>query len=72
MSHIVVETEAGQISAELGRLGVSSRVRVHAVVEVLDQPTGTMAAIAVAGRGFEWLAEEPDLYSDADLVERTG
>jgi hypothetical protein len=23
-----------------------------------------------AGRGFDWLADEPDLYSDADLVER--
>jgi hypothetical protein len=27
-----------------------------------------MAAIAEAGGVFDWLADEPDLYSDADLV----
>ena len=30
-----------------------------------------MAAIAQAGKGFDWLADEPDL-PDADLVERAG
>jgi hypothetical protein len=29
-----------------------------------------MTAINAAGGAFDWLAEEPDLYSDADLVER--
>jgi hypothetical protein len=28
-----------------------------------------MAAIAQAGKGLDWLAEEPELYSDADLIE---
>ncbi len=27
-----------------------------------------MTAIAEAGGAFDWLADEPDLYSDADLV----
>ena len=27
-----------------------------------------MAAIAQAGGAFDWLADEPDLYTDADLV----
>jgi len=31
------------------------------------QPKSTVNA---AGGGFEWLKDEPDLYSDADLVER--
>ncbi len=32
-----------------------------------------MAAIAQAGGVFDWLAGEPDLYTDADLVSpRTG
>jgi hypothetical protein len=31
-----------------------------------------MAAIANAGKGFDWRAEEPDLYADADLVECAG
>jgi hypothetical protein len=30
-----------------------------------------MAAIAHAGKGLDWLAEEPDHYSDVDLVEPT-
>jgi hypothetical protein len=29
-----------------------------------------MAAIAAAGKGFEWLADEPEPDSDDDLVER--
>ena len=29
-----------------------------------------ISAINATGGGFEWLADEPDLYSDADLVER--
>jgi hypothetical protein len=28
-----------------------------------------MAAIAQAGKGLDWLAEEPEFYSDADLIE---
>ncbi|MEA2738132.1 MAG: hypothetical protein QOH05_1439 [Acetobacteraceae bacterium] len=27
-----------------------------------------MAAITQAGKGLDWLAEEPELYSDADLI----
>lgn len=29
-----------------------------------------MTAINAAGGAFNWLAEEPDFYSDADLIER--
>ena len=31
-----------------------------------------MAAVAQAGGAFDWLAEEPDLYTDADLPRRAG
>jgi hypothetical protein len=72
MRHIVLDAEAGQVSAELTRRGIDARARVHVAVDVLDTPELPMAAIASAGKGFDWLAEEPDLYSDADLVERTG
>jgi hypothetical protein len=46
--------------------------RVHVAVDVLEAPELPMAAIAGAGRGSDWLAEESDLYADADLVERAG
>lgn len=72
MQQIILDAEAGDVSAELARPGVAADIRVHVQVEVLDPFEPPMAAIAEAGKGFDWLADEPDLYSDADLVERTG
>ncbi len=68
MNHIVLDVPAGQVSAELSRRGVAGHVRVHVEVEVVDAPDLPMGTIAQAGKGFEWLAGEPDLYSDADLM----
>jgi hypothetical protein len=31
-----------------------------------------MGLIAQPGKGFDWLAEEPELYSDAEIVGRPG
>ena len=43
---------------------------MHVVVEVVEGADALpMAAIAQAGGAFDWLADEPDLYSDADLAE---
>ena len=69
MSRIVLDAEAGQVSAELARRGVSSYALVHALVEVTSDGEPRMAAIAQAGKGLDWLAGEPELYSDADLIE---
>jgi hypothetical protein len=70
MSQIVLDAEAGQVSAELARRGIPPHVRVHVLVELTPEggelPT---AAIAQAGRGLDWLTDEPELYTDADLVE---
>jgi hypothetical protein len=72
MRQIVLDAEAGQISAELTRRGIDAHARVHVQVDVLDPAAPSMAAIASAGKGFDWLADEPDLYSDDDLVESAG
>jgi len=72
MQQIVLDGEAGQISAELARRGIAPDARVHVVVEITDSCEPPMAAIAEAGKGFDWLANEPDLYSHADLMERAG
>ena len=71
MQRITLDAEAGQVSAELARRGVAANVRVHVLVEVMDSDADAlpMAAIAQAGGAFEWLADEPDLYTDADLVQ---
>jgi len=69
MQQIVIDAPAGQVSAELKRRGVAANANVHVVVEFLDDSSLPMAAIAEAGKALHWLAAEPDLYSDADLVE---
>ena len=71
MGRIALDAEAGQVSAELARRGIAAGTRVHVVVEVVEGPDVLpMAAIAQAGGAFDWLADEPDLYGDADLAER--
>ena len=71
MGRIALDAEAGQVSAELARRGIAAGTRVHVVVEVVEGLDALpMAAIAQAGGAFAWLADEPDLYGDADLVER--
>jgi hypothetical protein len=72
MSQIILDAEAGQLSAELARRGISPHALVHVLVEVTLDGELPMAAIAQAGNGLDWLAEEPELYSDADLVESAG
>ena len=71
MQQIILEAGAGQVSAEPSPRGVAADTRVHVLVEILDSAEPPMAAIAQAGKGFDWLADEPDL-PDADLVERAG
>jgi hypothetical protein len=71
MSQIILDAEAGQVSAELARRGIPPHTRVHVLVEVTPGVELPMAAIALAGKGLDWLAEEPELYSGADLIEST-
>ena len=70
MHKISLDAEAGQVSAELARRGIAGSTRVHVLVEVMDDSNGSlpMTAISQAGSGFDWLTDEPDLYTDADLV----
>jgi hypothetical protein len=65
-----LDSEAGQLSQELTRRGIGARARVHAVVEVVEPEELQLSALAQAGGAFEFLAEEPDLYADDDLIER--
>jgi hypothetical protein len=70
MERFILDAEAGQVSAELVRRGIAADARVHVLVEVRDAEELSTAAIAQAGGAFDRLAGEPELYSDADLVER--
>lgn len=64
---IALDTMAGEVSAELVRRGIAPGTPVHVIVE-LREPPRPQAAIAQAGGAFDWLGDEPDLYSDADLL----
>ena len=70
MQTITLDAEAGQVSRELARRGIPPALRVHVLVEVPDHEAWPMAALAQAGGALDWLAGEPDLYTDADLRER--
>lgn len=70
MRRMTLDIEAGQVSAELAHRGIPPRTRVRVLVEVPDDTDLPMAALAQAGGAFDFLADEPDLYSDADIIER--
>ena len=70
MQRLTLHAEAGRVSEELARLGISGGTRVRVVVEVIEQEMPPMSALAQEGGAFEFLAEEPDIYTDDDLIER--
>jgi hypothetical protein len=70
MRQILKDVEAGKLTEELGRRGIPPHQRLRVVLETLDEDDLPITAINDAGRAFDRLADEPDLYSDDDLVER--
>lgn len=72
MREMDLDTEAGQVSTELARRGIAAGTRVHVLVKILGDEDLPMAALAQAGNAFDWLAGEPNLYTDADLVKSAG
>ncbi len=67
---MILDIEAGGVSAELVQRGVPAHARVHVLVQVLDETAVPTTALTQAGDAFDFLAEEPDPYTDADAVER--
>ena len=70
MRQILNDVEAGRVTDELQRRGIPSRQRLRVVVESIDADEPSITTMNAVGGAFNWLAEEPDLYSDADLIER--
>ncbi|MGE0223127.1 MAG: hypothetical protein AB7F35_19555 [Acetobacteraceae bacterium] len=69
MERLTLEIEAGRVSAELARRGISPATRVQVVVDIPSAEPPSQAALAQAGGAFDFLADEPDLYTDADLIK---
>ena len=70
MRQILTDIEAGKLTDELRRRGVSPGQRLRVVVESIDTDEPSITSMNAVGKGFDWLADAPDLYSDDDLVER--
>jgi len=68
MRQILNDIEAGKVTDELSRRGIPSGQRLRVVVESIEPDEPSITAMNAAGGAFDWLAAEPDLYSDADLV----
>ena len=70
MRQVMNDIEAGKLAEELHRRGIAPGQRIRVVVESIEDSNLPITAINASGGAFEWLNEEPDLYSDADLAER--
>lgn len=70
MRHVLNDIEAGKVTDELQRRGIPLSQRLRVVVESIEAEEPSLAAMNEAGGACRWLADEPDLYSDADLIER--
>jgi hypothetical protein len=70
MKQVLNDIEAVEVSDELRRRGIPPRQRLRVVVESIEAEEPSITVINASGGAFDWLAEESDLYSDADLVER--
>jgi hypothetical protein len=74
MRSIIDRIEAGEILPpdELARLGLAPRRLLRVIPETVEAEDAEIGITAMNARGgaFAHLEDEPDLYSDADLIER--
>lgn len=70
MRQVLSDIEAGKLTEELKRRGIPPHQRLRVTVESIDDDALHMTAVNASGQAFDWLADEPDLYTDVDLVER--
>jgi hypothetical protein len=69
MAILKIDTEAGRVSEELVLRGVPAEALVHVIVDLAPKRVpDPLVALAEAGKAFEFLGDEADLYSDSDIV----
>ena len=68
MRYVLENIEAGDLAVEMTRRGIALRQRIRVVVETLSGDADLpLARTAEEGRAFDFLADEPDLYGEADI-----
>lgn len=71
MSEIIEKIAVRDIQQELARRGLSASAQVRLIVEPVDDDgLPDVTAINAASGSFKFLDDEPDLYTEADLIER--
>ena len=70
MKQVLDNIAAEQVFSEMSRLGIKPHQRVRVAFEVIEGENIPIARMAQDGGAFDWLADEPDLYSFNDLKER--
>jgi hypothetical protein len=66
---VTITAPARDVSAELARHGIGSSALVTVVAEVVEENEQDLplTALVTEGGAFDWLRDEPDLYTDADI-----
>lgn len=67
MRQVLENIEAGQVQAEMARRGIRPRQRVRVIFETIESDDIPIAQMAQDGGAFDWLKDEPDLYTVADI-----
>ncbi|MFA6021741.1 MAG: hypothetical protein WC722_15875 [Rhodospirillales bacterium] len=65
--------EAGKLlpQADLRRLGLAPKRVLRVILETLDDEDEiSVSAMNARGKALDHLADEPEIYSDDDLIER--
>jgi hypothetical protein len=69
MRYIMEDIEAGKLPGEIERHGIAPRQRLRVIVETLSSES-PLAQLAEQGGAFDFLADEPEIYSEADIRPR--
>lgn len=69
MRQVLENIEARDVLSEMTRRGIQPRQRVRVVVEDADDDL-SLAKLAEQGGAFDWLKDEPDIYSVSDIKRR--
>ena len=66
MRYVLDDIEAERVPAEMERRGIAAKQRLRVVLETLDESL-PLAQMAEEGGAFDFLNDEPELYSEADI-----
>ncbi len=66
-----IEADQILVNDQIRRLGLAPRRVLRIVLETVDDDDEmSITEMNAAGGAFDHLADEPDLYTEADLIER--